>query len=387
MAHHQAASTPLPDQPVNKWEALRALSVARQNFNLSDRALGVLQALLSFHPGTDLGEDPNTLVVFPSNTSICERLNGMPCSTMRRHLAALVAAGVILRHDSPNGKRFARHSAVGRHAFGFDLSPLLRRFAEFTALEEDIRQAAEAHKRLRQTVSLMRRDLAGLAEYGARHGSLPLWDRLSDLAALSGRDLRRKLSMAELTSLKATLEKALDEARNSLELDESSVLTSEPTTILSTSPSQNEHHHQRSDKDSNDSEKSQRTKEKTSSVGASNYKPRHLPLPMVLEACPTLQSYLPEPIRHWHQFANAVTTIRPMMNISPSAWDDAVRIMGLEEAATAVAALLERFSDLRSPGGYLRALTAKAAAGTFTTNSMIIALLKKQEPHAALAEA
>lgn len=110
-------------RPVNKWELFRELSKAQATFGISERDLTVLQGLLSFFPNDALGENAQ-MVVFPSNKAICERLNGMPCSTMRRHLARLVGAGLLIRHDSPNGKRYARRRGDERVAFGLDLSPL-----------------------------------------------------------------------------------------------------------------------------------------------------------------------------------------------------------------------------------------------------------------------
>ena len=67
-----------------------------------------------------------------------------------------------------------------------------------------------------------------------------------------------------------------------------------------------------------------------------------------------------------------------MMGISPSAWDEARHHMGPEEAAVSVAAMLERFAEIRSPGGYLRSLTARAADGGFSTGPMIMALLRRK---------
>jgi len=79
---------------------------------VTERALAVLNALLTFPPETALtGEDD--LVVFPSNQLLSLRAHGMPASTLRRHLAALVDAGLIIRRDSPNGKRYARMDEAG----------------------------------------------------------------------------------------------------------------------------------------------------------------------------------------------------------------------------------------------------------------------------------
>ncbi|WP_275041650.1 plasmid replication protein RepC, partial [Leisingera sp. ANG-M7] len=125
LKHQQAAAAHSPMlSPVSKWDALRELAAARKIYGLNDRDLSVLQALISFLPGTDVDPQPGVTVVHPSNRAICERLNGMPNSTMRRHMAKLVAAGILIRRDSPNGKRYVRRSQGEGVAYGFDLSPL-----------------------------------------------------------------------------------------------------------------------------------------------------------------------------------------------------------------------------------------------------------------------
>ena len=92
----------------DKWALLRDLTIAAEDFGLGHRPLSVLKALLSFWPERELPGTPGGAIVFPSNRALSERLSGMPESTLRRHLAALTARGIIHRHDSANGKRFAR---------------------------------------------------------------------------------------------------------------------------------------------------------------------------------------------------------------------------------------------------------------------------------------
>ena len=56
-----------PEKAVHKWQVFRAVCAAKTRVGVSERALAVLNALLSFHPETALtGED---LVVFPSNAA------------------------------------------------------------------------------------------------------------------------------------------------------------------------------------------------------------------------------------------------------------------------------------------------------------------------------
>lgn len=361
MVQCQSVSQALTGLPVNKWEILRLLRDARKALGVSDRELSVLQALLSFYPDDEL--DPaSDLVIFPSNAKICERLNGMPCSTMRRHLGRLVQAGLLVRRDSPNGKRFVSR---GGDAFGFDLSPLPRRYGEFFDLATTARAEAIAYDTLRRRVSLLRRDLAGLVSYGLELVSLPLWDQLNEMLETLGREFRRKLSFAALEALAAKLEPALKAAKSALESYHQKPAKTE---ISSTSIAQNEQHQHKSNKDSH-----------VSKNGGSV--PNDLPLALVTTACPSLRLYGSEkPLRNWEDLYHTVRDIYPMMGISENVWTQAVETMGRQKASTVVAAMLERFKDLRSPSAYLRSLTTKEEAGKLSVISMVLALINRTKP-------
>ena len=97
---------------VDKWQVYRSLCEGKSIVGVGDRALAVLNALLSFYPDSELSEE-NGLVVFPSNAQLSLRAHGMADATLRRHLAALVGCGLIIRRDSPNGKRYARKGRGG----------------------------------------------------------------------------------------------------------------------------------------------------------------------------------------------------------------------------------------------------------------------------------
>ena len=393
MTHLAMLEDDTPSETVNKWDALRELTTARAAFGLSDRDMAVLQALLSFHPGTELGEDPEKLVVFPSNASICDRLNGMPSSTMRRHLGRLVDAGVILRRDSPNGKRYARTSAGRRIAYGFDLRPLVLRHREISALAEETRARDLRIATLRETVSLMRRDLASLADYGLSvRPDLAIWDAFSDIARLTARALRRNLTEDDLERLRVRLLEELDAAK--------AILEPPQTAEMSTSDVQIGQHQQRSNKDSIDSELAE--KRGTGDGGAdaeaiseaenapqaevgtpsdrdrSTERSPSLPLTVVMSICREILSYAGSEIRDWHDFVRLADIVGPMMGISPDVWDTARRDMGPEEAAVVVAAMLERFGEIRSPGAYLRTLSRRAADGAFSSAPMVMALSRRE---------
>ena len=391
LKHQAATQEDLPPTGANKWEVLRELAAARVAFGLSDRDLTVLQALVSFHQATILGGNDSELIVHPSNKAICERLNGMPCSTMRRHLSNLVQTGFVVRRDSPNGKRYSRRYGDEKVAFGFDLSPLVRRFQEVCEAAEAVRAAEERYKRLRATVSLMRRDLAGLAEYGSSlRPDLGFWDQFSDLAVLTARELRRKLEMADLKQIEKALGAALDQARD--------LLGDGNTKNMSTNDAISEQHYHNSNKDLYDLEpRLEKARDPGNALERADAGVRvdrredegdppqepedqlmpNIPLGLVLASCQEFKSYAEQPVRHWHDLVRVADIVRPMMGISPSAWDEAKRYMGPEEASVVVVAMLERFGEIRSPGGYLRSLSAKAAIGEFSCGPMIMALMRR----------
>ncbi|NTT88348.1 plasmid replication protein RepC [Tabrizicola fusiformis] len=385
-AHLRAVERPeasVPGKPINKWELLRELSKAQAAFGVTERDLTVMQGLLSFFPDDALGGNAE-MVVFPSNKAICERLNGMPCSTMRRHLARLVEAGLLMRRDSPNGKRYVRKHGEERVAFGFDLSPLYCRTEEITRAAEAVREAEDRVRRLREVVSLMRRDLAALAEFGEEiQPGLGLWDQFRDKAVLTARALRRKLTLEELSAYRINLEALLDHARN--------VIDGPKTEEMNTNGAQFERHHHNSNEESIDLEPA--LEQGGAAAGtpdpetdalvddveeADTRRVPKIPLHLVIAGCPSLKTFYQGDIRHWHQLFDAACHVRPAMGISASAWEEAQRFMGPEQASIVVVAMLERFADIRSPGGYLRALTSKAAAGEFSCGPMIMALMSRR---------
>src|SRR6202034_3835331 len=171
VAAQMAASARQPDKVVHKWRIFRAICTARPALCVSERSLAVLNALLSFHPETTLAAEDD-LIVFPSNEQLCLRTHGMPASTLRRQLAALVDAGLIVRRDSPNGKRYARKGRGGeiKLAFGFDLAPLVGRAEEFEAMAQEVEAEIRAIKLAKERITLCRRDIAKMIATGIEEG-------------------------------------------------------------------------------------------------------------------------------------------------------------------------------------------------------------------------
>ncbi|MEM6742221.1 MAG: plasmid replication protein RepC [Pseudomonadota bacterium] len=380
------ARAPLPR--VDKWSLLADLTDARRAFGVTERELAVLHALLSFHPARELEDEPSVreddgdgdtdapapLIVFPSNARLSARAHGLPESTLRRRLARLVEAGLIARHDSPNGKRYAARDASGaiRCAFGFDLRPLLLRAAEIAQAAEAAREAAEALRRAREIASLRLRDASKLLAYAQATCPSDQWEALADDLADRRRHLRRRLDAEEvsaeaegLSEMLVALQSALHEANK-----------------LSGNDSRFERHHQSSKPKPSDLEPCQENKG-SAAAEAPGAPPPSLPFGLVKRACPQIALYSDRDLRSWDDLVHAASVVRAMMGISPDAWRQALAAMGAPTAATALAAMLERFEEIRSPGGYLRALAAKAAVDAFSPVPMVMALLNRQETAAA----
>ncbi len=413
-----AAAMPGSNAPeaVNKWKLFRTLTEIREKLGVSDRALSVLNALLSFHPETALTlpkraeetEEGDTnlscdLVVFPSNKALGLRSNGMAEKTLRRHLAALVESGLIIRRDSPNGKRYARKDATGEdrfsHVYGFDLTPLVGRAPEFESLAEDRRRAVRARAVLKERISLHRRDVAKLIALGLDEGADGPWEEFRQQFMRLVTPLRRipddaglEVLSEEVAVLRDAVEKALE-----YHIESQKMTGNDGNSDRHQSSSNTERHNdfEPASEEEGDEMAERVPEQKTAVTDA--FLP--CPLGMVLEACPDVRDYATDTaVKTWRHFIDAARTIRPMLGISPDAWKAAVEAMGETGAAIAVAVILQRseyssealtttgpdgrkltavnFSPaITSPGGYLRTLTEKAVAGEFSAGPVLMALI------------
>lgn len=308
-------NTPVPAQEAtelcDKWQLLNTLTQAAETFGLNHRTLSVLRALLSFHPDRVVSTQPRSCIVFPANRTISSRLGGMPESTLRRHLAALVASGIVSRHDSANRKRFAR----GQHlAFGFDLSPLAQlapRIAKAAIAAEQQREILQAHR----------------AELGALRQQLIDLDGPSELTEQSFKILRRKPVAEDLIAAITALKEVLGSLKMSV------------TNI------QNGRH----------------TEKENITISEEHAEPKaeitNLPsFEQVVLHCSEYQSFFPEPVRDWQDLSRIAYAIAPMIGIEAPVYAQALDQLGPKAAIAVTLSMLESLSDIRNPGGYLRSL-------------------------------
>ena len=353
----------------------------------------------------DVWHGSTDLVVFPSNKALCLRAHGMVEATLRRHLSALVDAGLIIRRDSPNGKRYARKDTSGQNrfsdAFGFDLLPLVVRATEFEALAEITLNEKRASTLIKERISLKRRDIAKLIAMGLDEGLSGPWEdyRLAFLSLVT--PLRKIRGGDKLSELEGVLGDLLLAINKTLELN-----------IIQQNMSGNDDHIDRHQSNSN-TECSNEFEPSSKGVRVDGVDPvdadafagtsveQDYPLGMVMEACPDVNDYRFSggKVSTWTDFLATVATIRPMLGISPSAWQEALTVLGVKQAHIVLATILQRSEHssevhvtsgegvgtglltvngspaIKSAGGYLRALTEKARAGDFVLGPVLMALI------------
>ncbi|KAB2684419.1 plasmid replication protein RepC [Brucella tritici] len=374
----QATAKAMPKEAAaNKWQVFQHIREARELLGATDRSLAILNALLSFHRETELSAD-GELIVWPSNEQLMARANGISPATLRRHLAVLVECGLIIRRDSPNGKRFARRSRAGEveQAYGFDLSPIVARAEEVRSLAETVQMEKKAFRVAKERLTLLRRDIVKMIDTGIDEGVPGNWGRVLQTYQGIILKLPRTAPRQLIEGICEELFELHGEIRDVLE-------SFTKTQNTNANESHSERHIQNSNPESIfESEQGYREKNEASGSTAEtdnvrSLPKRDLPLSIVLDACPNLVEIGQSgEIRHWRDFLSAAELGRTMLGISPSAWLDAQGVMGEVQAAIALAAIYQRSGQINSAGGYLRSLTDKAREGNFSTWPMIMALLR-----------
>ncbi|MER9248862.1 plasmid replication protein RepC [Mesorhizobium sp. M0590] len=370
-AHNESREIP-KGRVVDKWQIYRNLCEGKSIVGIGDRALAVLNALLSFYPDSELSEE-NGLIVFPSNAQLSLRAHGMPDSTLRRNLAELVDCGLVIRRDSPNGKRYARKGRGGEieEAFGFSLAPLLARANEFEAAAEHVRAGNRALRLMRERITLHRRDIQKLIEAAVEEDVPGDWGGLWRRFRAVVETIPRRACIAELEPIVADLAVLRDDVDKLLEIH-----------MESTNPSGNDSQSERQQSDSNTEsifefepalEKSGAAAEPLTRTAEPQ---KTYPLGLVLKACPEIADYAVDGIGNWRDLMITAAQVRGYLGVSPSAYEEACHAMGQEIAAVVIACILQRAQHINSAGGYLRVLTEKARAGEFSVGPMLMAALR-----------
>ncbi|ANL74331.1 replication initiation protein RepC 1 (plasmid) [Rhizobium phaseoli] len=412
LASQQLAEEIEPGITRSKWKLFRAICEARPALGVTDRALTVLDALLTFYPADEISENRG-LIVFPSNAQLSIRARGMTAATLRRHLAVLVDAGLILRKDSANGKRYARRDRAGEveEAFGFSLAPLLARATEIEMIAAQVVADRELLRAIKERLTICRRDIAKLITVALEEGVDGDWGKISGIFRdILGR-LHRAATIDDLSSVLDDLTMLREEIVNLLNIKTNSnkmiakesqterhIQNSNPESIYDFEPALEKEQGAKSAKEigrrseamagedrtlqsDGDGREGKGPTKSASTPSGEGGQLKSFPLGLVLQACPEISAYGPGgQVGNWRDLMTAAVVVRSMLGVSPSAYKDACMAMGPENAATVMACILERGGHINSAGGYLRDLTRRAENGEFAIGPMLMSLYRSSSP-------
>ncbi|PSJ52157.1 plasmid replication protein RepC, partial [Pseudaminobacter soli (ex Li et al. 2025)] len=263
------------------------------------------------------------------------------------------------------------------------------------------RALARALQGLRTEITIHLRDIAKTIGAGFSEGRAGRWEELSvRLDGLSGR-VARNATKDELSKRHQELSRLRAEV-------EIAYLNAPTNNEMSANESESEHHIQNSDSDlyfensagkelnenlqhpagvdggpSDQSERvagirlrlkaTNKAQQGVAAVLPGEIARRSAPAPLetVMAACPQFALYARRGIGDWRDFVQTAGLVRTMLGVSPDAWNQARQAMGELAAAVTMATILERSAEIRSPGGYLRALTERAERGRYSVGRVL----------------
>jgi replication initiation protein RepC len=372
---------------VSKGQALSAFKQAAQPLGLSPRLRDAIDALFAFSAPQDWqpGARP---IVWPSNRKL-ETTLGLGRRQVQNVLSALIRARLITPVDSPTGRRWGHRDAkTGKivEAYGFDLSPIGLRHAEFVAIAQRAAAAERERAALRRRLTIARKAIQQIAETAVEHH---LADRdwrywLAEALTLA-LTIRDDLPLENLQTVVAELERRRADGEVALRAAFDSVQTApagaiECTPIVTTNQP-------KADKSATGNAGSQELRgrpgdsptscdpvapERSQQVG-----PTVTPK-FVLSISPALEPYLFTASPNWADLVEAANGLRQQLGISRSAWIDACQAMGRYQAATAVAVIAAKRETIRSPGGYLRGMIGRARDGELHLGNSLFGLARRE---------
>jgi Replication protein C N-terminal domain len=160
----------LPDGVTAHGQLLAALKAAAPRLGLSTRLVHAVDWLFKFTQPQDW-ERGGRPIVWPSALLQQEAL-GLSETQAKRLNRCLIEAGLVTMKDSPNGKRYGKRDPKGRimEAYGFELSPLAARYAEFVRRAEEGRAERETMGRLRRRATIARKGIVQILETACDYG-------------------------------------------------------------------------------------------------------------------------------------------------------------------------------------------------------------------------
>ncbi len=393
-------------------QVLAAFKAAAPYLGFGPRAVHAIDWLFKFTQAEDWGEGSRP-IVWPSAALQREAFD-LGETQVKALNRVLIEAGLITMKDSPNGKRYGKRDRKGRivEAYGFDLSPLAARQAEFLAVAAQGKAERERMRLLRRRATIARNGLGQIIETVAELELMDAtWLRLEEEGRALARSLAKLERLDEMEVGVASLERRQIEARERLEgLLPKALMPN--TKAVDTDPKGPEirphiiptNHPPYPEQDT------VMASEACRGEAAAGGQPRSAPgvrpeghqagrterpartdngtvmrltADDVVALAPRLRPYLQTSAPAWPDIVEAADWLRHDLGVSKPLWGEACLAMGREAAAIALAVVSAKPAAhfTSSPGGYFHGMVAKAKAGQLNLSRTVWGLRAVQQPH------
>ncbi len=375
-------------------QVLAAFKAAAPYLGLNPRIVHAIDWLFTFTQPQDWCEGSRP-VVWPS-AALQRGAFGIGVTQAKAINRQLVELGLVTMKDSPNGKRYGRRDRQGRlvEAYGFDLSPLFTRMAEFTAMAEQGRALRERMHHLRRRATIARNGLLQILETAAEQGFTDASWRTCELEGRAlARSLRTVERVEEMEIGVASLERRQREARERLEMQLAAAVKLVQGAVDSDPKGPENRPHTYNYKTSSHSLKENVMASEGSKSGGGNTDLQP-PAPVwprgeqkgqgtqagrtdtgtvmrikpdeLVRLAPRLRPYLRTASPAWPEIVEAADWLRHDLGVSKPLWGDACFAMGREQAAIALAIVSAKPEGhfTASPGSYFHGMVKRAEAGT-----------------------
>jgi replication initiation protein RepC len=374
-------------------QLLAALKAAASRLGIASRLVHALDWLFSFTFPQDWQKDSRPMV-WPSASMQALAL-GLSLTQVKEINRRLIELGLVTMKDSPNGKRYGKRfpdNKTGRiiEAYGFDLSPIAARYAEFQRLAEEGRVERRAMSRLRRRATIARKAIIQILETAQEYAfEGEEWQTLARETEALARALKAVERPDEMETGVKSLERRQQAARERLEV----LLGTVDSASMGT---ENRPHQYNYNPTLHPNQDTVIAAELCSGAGGGPAAQSPAPVQRkrsekgmvhgiapdeLVRLSPKLKPYLRRPDPTWPDIVDATDWLRHDLGVSKSLWGEACFAMGRELAAVALAIVSTKEAEhfRTSPGGYFHGMVAKAIAGELHLERTVWALRRTVE--------
>jgi len=409
------AALPAQYEPTTPGKVLSAFKRASNALGIPRRVVELVDYLVGRTFAADWqGERP---IAWPSNATLQDALD-LGRSQIKTLIRVGQELGLFVMRDAPDGKRFGHRDNAGRItlAYGFDLTPLAARRAEF---EQAARAHAEARaegRRLRGQITAERNAVLSLCDMARETGAAGDWERVDAearrIAAQRGGSYEpRQLAqiLAELTMLRTSAIEALtpaepvdnsaseaaETANNSVNTDPTGPENRPPLTPTNPPSIAKANTEQKSDGPNRPGvfmrgaaprkvgeliqasagaapvRSGNRERRRESALRGFVVTPD-----FILRVAPAFRSWIKSTSPTWRELLDAAFYVRSELGISQHAWGQACGVLGQTEAIATIAAIAARHAagEVKSPGGLLRRMVELHETGELRLDRTLFGL-------------